>query len=265
MKRTKFSLFLLLTFSLCLSFSSCNDDDDMFFYSLSSTITNFIEVTETQIPSFGSTSVGVRFAQGGFTVKSDNDAVATVEQKKENLVVITAHSEGTTTIIATDSNNRTARLTVTVKDNTLSMLVTQQSSNVEAENPTDDNKFTIAKIKADIISQLVPVGGGFSLAYTSSTGGTLLYFEDVKDLTKKVEGTFELGYDDNLKKVLLILKYNDNSYTYTMSAPYDLQSTTATVLELEMNFINDYKTMINPKINIATGTLTTSVKTGSGF
>ncbi|WP_165022392.1 pilus assembly protein N-terminal domain-containing protein [Dysgonomonas sp. ZJ279] len=258
MKQIKTLLFLF-TISLCMVLTSCEDDDDRIHFSQMIYPEDNAKITSIEITDIHSATVEVKNAKGTLSGKSDNEEIVTVEISDINYVTLTGHKLGTTTISVTDSENRTATLTVTVVNSTSSLFISEHQIEVLTDNITNTDQILIGNIKAEITAELPPVGGGFKLLYTSSEEGKLTYYPDIKDLNTKQEGTFRYNYDEALQTSFLILKYNDKEYVYRMSHGNRSQSATKTSIisgyYLIRDFTEDYKEMTDPKITKAEGGL----------
>ncbi len=248
--KNKILYYFIISFCF-VGFMSCSDDEDtsIQFYASSEKV-NTISVT-----SIGEVFVEVRNVNGTFTVKSNNEALATASINEHSVINIKGIKEGTTSITVTDSENRSATLNVEVITQTLSMLITKHETLVEALNPTTEDQAAINKIKSEIIGKLPPVGGGFKLMYTSDYTGNLIYYPDTKKLTEKVEGTFKWDGDEASGKRVLKLTYNDTEFVYSFGSDLTVRSSPATPLYLIIDFMSNYSQMTKPKITKALGGL----------
>ena len=248
--KNKFLYYFIISFCF-VGFLSCSDDEDtsIQFYSSSE------KVNSVKVTSIGEIFVEVRNVNGTFTVKSNNEAFATASINEHLVINIKGIKEGTTSITVTDSENRSATLNVEVITQTLSLLIIKHETLVEALNPTNEDKATIDKIKAEIDGKLVPVGAGFKLLYTSDYAGNLIYYPDTKKLTEKVEGTFKWDGDEVLGKRFLKLTYNNTESVYSFGQDLTTRSSPATPIYLIADFINSYSQMTKPKITKALGGL----------
>lgn len=248
----KNKFFYYLVVSLCfVGFISCSDDEDtsIQFYSSSE------KVNSVKVTSIGEIFVEVRNINGKFTVKSNDESLAKVSINEHLVINIKGVKEGTTSITVTDSENRSATLNVEVITQTLSLLIIKHETLVEALNPTNEDKATIDKIKAEIDGKLAPVGAGFKLLYTSDYAGKLIYYPDAEKLTEKVEGTFKWDGDEVLGKRFLKLTYNDTESVYSFGPDLTTRSSPVTPIYLIADFINSYSQMTKPKITKALGGL----------
>lgn len=264
-------LIYFLIVSLCfVGFASCSDDEDtnIKFYASSEAV-NTVSVT-----TIGTITVEVRNIKGAFTVKSNNEALATVSVNPSialgvadgySILAISGIKEGSTTITVTDSENRSATLNVEVVIQTLSMLITKHETLIEAVSPTTVDEAAVEKIKNEIIGKLPLVGGGFKLSYTSDYAGTLIYYPDTKKLTEKKEGTFKWDGDEATGRMVLKLYYNDVEYMYKYGSNSDLstRSSPPAQLYLTIDFTDNYSQMTKPKITKAIGAIL--VTDGKGF
>lgn len=246
--------------SLCfIGFSSCSDDDEdtsIHFYASSE------KVNSVSVTTIGDVYVEVRNVNGTFTVKSNDETLATASINEHSVIHIKGVKEGKTSITVTDSENRSATLNVDVVMRTMSLYFQKQESLVEAQNPTTAEQAAIDKIKAEILTKLAPVGGGYKLTYTSESVGTLIYYPDTKKLTEKVEGTFKFESSDVPEKRALILYYNDKEYVYSFARGLSIRTSPAPQVYLIRDFTADYSQMTAPKITKAVGgLLVTSVNT----
>ena len=261
--KNKFLYFFIT--SLCLiGFASCSDDDDdsdiKFIYGSE-------KVSSVSVTSVGEILVETRNAKGTFTVKSNDEEIATAEideyedlntGQKRFRIRIQGVKEGSTSLTMIDSENRSATLKVDVIIKTVSLMITTQGASVEAENGTAEDQPAIDKIAEEIKSKLAPIGGGFKLIYASKFEGTLLYYPNIEKLSEKVEGTFKFEGKETTGKTTLKFSYNNVEYVYYPFGGSLLTNSTRTS-EVQVvfirDFINDYAGMTKPKIKKANGML----------
>ncbi|MBF0574431.1 hypothetical protein [Dysgonomonas sp. GY617] len=251
--------------SLCfIGFASCSDDDEdtdiKFLYGSE-------KVSSASVTSVGSILVETRNVNGAFTVKSNNEEIATAvidEYKDLNTgqirlrIKIQGIKEGSTSVTVIDSENRSATLKVDVIIKTVSLLITSQGASVEAENETSEDQPAIDKITEEIKSKLAPIGGGFKLIYTSQYEGTLIYYPNIQKLSEKEEGIFKFEGNEATERMTLKFFYNNTEYVYDPYGGSLLTNSTRTsevrVIFIR-DFINDYIGMTKPKIKKASGAL----------
>ncbi len=248
--KNKFLYYFIMSFCF-VGFMSCSDDEDtsIQFYASSE------KVSTISVTSIGEVFVEVRNVNGTFTVKSNNEALATASINEHSVINIKGIKEGTTSITVTDSENRSATLNVEVITQTLSLLVTKHETLVEALNPTTGDQAAIDKIKAEIDGKLAPVGSGYKLMYTSDYTGNLIYYPDTKKLTEKVNGTFKWEGNEVSGKRVLKLYYNDKEFVYSFGTDLTVRTSTAPPVFLIIDFTDAYSQMTKPKITKAVGGL----------
>lgn len=261
--KNKFLYFFIT--SLCLiGFASCSDDDDdsdiKFIYGSE-------KISSVSVTSVGEILVETRNAKGTFTVKSNDEEIATAEideyedlntGQKRFRISIQGVKEGSTSLTVIDSENRSATLKVDVIIKTVSLMITTQGASVEAENGTPEDQPAIDKITAEIKSKLAPIGGGFKLIYASQYEGTLIYYPNIQKLSEKVEGTFKFEGNETTSRMILKLFYNNTEYVYDPYGSNVLTNSTRTspvLIVFMRDFTNDYSGMTKPKIKKANGTL----------
>lgn len=262
--KNKFFYFFIA--SLCfIGFASCSDDDEdtdiKFLYGSE-------KVSSVSVTSVGEILVVPQNVNGAFTVKSNNEEIATaIIDEYTNLntgqirlrINIQGIKEGSTSVTVIDSENRSATLKVDVIIKTVSLVIKGQGgATVEAENGTAEDQPAIDKIAEEIKSKLAPIGGGFKLIYASKFEGTLLYYPNIEKLSEKVEGTFKFEGKETTGKTTLKFSYNNVEYVYYPFGGSLLTNSTRTS-EVQVvfirDFINDYAGMTKPKIKKANGML----------
>ncbi|PXV65911.1 hypothetical protein CLV62_10684 [Dysgonomonas alginatilytica] len=261
----KKKLFYFFITTLCLiGFVSCSDDDEdtdiKFLYGSE-------KVSSVSVTSVDKISVETRNAKGTYTVKSNNEEIATakideyedlITGKKDFRINIQGIKEGSTSITVIDSENRSATLKVDVIIKTVSLMITSQGASVEAENGTPEDQPAIDKVTEEIKSKLAPIGGGFKLIYASQYEGTLIYYPNIQKLSEKVEGTFKFEGNEATERMILKFFYNNTEYVYD---PYGGSALTYSTRTSEVrvvfmrDFTNDYIGMTKPKIKKASGAL----------
>lgn len=251
----KCSYYLLSFVMSVFVFASCSDDDDdiKFFSS------DGEEVTSAFVSSIGHTTIKVTNTEGDFTVKSDNEEIATAAPLYDNAptlnIQIKGHKQGTTVITVTDSKNRTARLNVTVYDRKSTLEVVEQHALIEIEGETEGHEEILGEIREDIISKLIPVHSGFVMTFTSDTEGKLIYYSDMTNETEKEEGTFKVETNEELQTRFFVFNYGEKEYRYQWANAKSGEKSSPPMvnLYLALDFTEDYNEITEPVVTEAKG------------
>lgn len=122
MKISKLLLGLILIFCLPVFFTSCSDDDELYFTQdeLIGDINtgHQVNIGNTILVYNGEGArVNIQGCKGGFTASSANEEIATVRvEETETFIIISGIKIGNTTISVVDGEGKTATLNVTVDD-----------------------------------------------------------------------------------------------------------------------------------------------------
>lgn len=255
MKKCSYYLFLFVM--SVFIFTSCSDDDDNIkFYS-----SDGEEITSAFVASIAYTTVKVTNTEGDFTIKSDNEEIATAAPLYDNAptlnIQIKGHKQGTTVITVTDSKNRTAKLNVTVYDRKTSIVVTEQHALIEIEGEIEEYEEKLNEVREDIISKLIPVESGFTMTFTSETEGKLIYYPNMANEVEKEEGTFKIETNEELKARFFVFNYGEKEYRYQWMTGYPEKKSSPPMvhLYLSLDFTEDYKEITEPVITRAGGVI----------
>ncbi len=264
MKHSKlfYNMLTLILLALHVVACSSNDDDEnnIRFY-LSSK-----EVIYVRTTSVGEVLLSIQNTDGGYTVQSNDEEIATANIKSNSTISIKGKKAGSTTITVTDSQRRTASLDITIYTKKALCNIEQCDAEVQIENPTAEDQAEIDRIKAEMLSEMLPSGGLFQFTYTTETEGTFTFHANPEKVDDKLEGTFKYNWNGDINTSSIALTYNSKTITYQLKA--NKKITLSTVLnmtqqiDLMHDFTSDYSHLTNPKILKATATLHT---TGVGF
>lgn len=260
MKKIHFYFLLLATLSL--AFASCDNDEDKRLR----LVKNGEEMTSVSVTSVGTTTILTQAnIDGGYSVKSENEDIATVKAYTDCFVIgveyndvifeITGHQKGSTMVTLTDSKNRTAKFEVVVYDKELTFTVVEHFTLVEKEENAEESQNTTEEIEKEIIDKLVPIKGRFTMTYTSESEGDLTFYPDFENLEEKVEGNFEEREEESGR--YFVFDYNEQEYKYRLEFAANRQKTSVSpsYVYLVLDFTEDYKEMTQPRITKAEGAL----------
>lgn len=199
MELKKISLFFV-SLLLLAGFTSCNDDDDDDGLVLST--------SSTTISPIGSASIQIISGRGGYSVKSDNEEVATATIDGD-VVVITGRALGTAVVTVTDQKNDVATIQVNVEVGVLILELFEYKFVVEASD-LQVKEMIESEIKQDLP---LPIGTRYRLAYEDPNGGILTVSPKEGE---DISGTF---YDEKVEGTSMIfLSYNNQEFAYIWAA-----------------------------------------------
>lgn len=251
----KLHLYFLLLAALSLAFVSCDDDNSIRFLADDNS-----EITSAFVSSIEYTVVKAINMEGDFTITSDNEDIATAGALLDNStslsIQIVGHKKGSTFITVTDSKNKTAKLEVIVYDKELTFTVVEHFTIIETEEKGEESQTAIDKIKKEITDKLVPIDGHWVMTYRSEDKGDLIYYPCYENQKEKVEGNFH----DKLEEFYryFIFNYNEQEYKYRVELVVEEQYPLRYIY-LILDFTDDYKDILQPKITKAEGVLTVMI------
>ncbi|WP_108822658.1 hypothetical protein [Dysgonomonas sp. Marseille-P4361] len=263
----KLHFYFLFMAALSLAFVSCDNDEEDGKLKITR---NGEEMTSVSIASFETTTILAQAnVDGEYFAKSDNEDIATVKAYRDCIVEgfenndilfeITGHQKGSTIITLTDSKNRTARFEVIVNNKEVTFTVAEHFTLIETEEEAEENQTAIDKIKKEIVDKLVPIKSSFAMTYTSEDKGNLIYYPDFENVEENSEGNFEIIAEKSGR--YFIFNYNEQEYKYRLEFGANRQKTSVApnYVYLVLDFTDDYKDILQPKITKAEGVLTVMI------
>lgn len=206
----------IIACALVFGFASCSDDDDP--------VTLALEKNEVSVEANKTSEVKILSGNGGYTITSGDDRIATAKEEASKIVV-TGVASGETTITVKDQEGKTATIKVTVtKEVSIVGVWNVDKITVTAEGTDQD---AIAEIKAilskdDLKTITLKDGGRFEVLLV-----------DAEEKETKAEGDYT--YKDNK----LSMEFDDEVWS---SFTVEVTTLSATALKTFADHTEEYQT-----------------------